>query len=495
MDSDDLPALAAEVFHFGFEGTEPDEPIRAFLARGVSSVILFGRNAPDGQAALRLTRQLTDAAGRPLLISVDQEGGSVLRFRRGATLWPSAMALGRLPPDDVRALGRACGQELRAMGITMNLAPVADINSRVNPGIGTRSFAEDPAVAGPALAAWIEGLQAAGVAATVKHFPGLGAAAVDTHLARTVIARPAAELEAIDLPPFRAAFAAGVRAAMTSHSHYAALDPERPATVSPAVLTGLLRERLGFDGVLVTDDMRMGGVLAHADTPRACVEALLAGADSLLICRNATVQQASLDAVVAAVEAGELPRARLAEAARRVRALRSWVGERTAPAGTLGELTARHARLVDVALDRAVHVLRDRDALLPLTWRGPEIEVLFPELELHTPVEERVTGEAEWLAELCQRLGGATLRRFAPDRAAVRPRTAKRLLFTAEAHLHAAQAELVRACAATGDTVLIPLRTAHEADLAPSIGTVLTAFGYLPNALAALSRRLFGAVK
>ena len=490
-----MPALAAEVFMLGFEGTEPDAPIRDFIKRGVSSVILFGRNAPDGAAAARLTRQLRDAAGRPLLISVDQEGGSVLRFRRGATLWPSAMALGRLPPDDVRALGRACGQELRAMGVTMNLAPVADVNTRTNPGIGTRSFSEDPATAGPALAAWIEGLQAAGVAATVKHFPGLGAAAVDTHLARTVIASPRADLDARDLPPFRHAFAAGALAAMTSHSHYTALDPAHPATTSSAILTDLLRHELAYDGVLVTDDMRMGALTAHAATPQACVEALAAGADSLLICRNAPVQEAALHAVIDATHRGALPRARLAEAAARVRRLRAWVGERTGPVEPLPELTARHARLVDAALDRAIHVLRDRDRLLPLTWRGPDVEVLFPDLALHTPVEEQVTGEADYLRDLCARLGGARLTRYAPDAAPVRPATARRVLFTAEAHLHAGQTALIRACAASGQTVLVPLRTPHDADLAPAIGTALTAFGYLPNALAALSRRLFGGVK
>src|SRR5205823_2382628 len=146
---------------------------------------------------------------------------------------------------------------------------------------------------------------------------------------------------------------------------------------------------------------------------------------------------------------------------------------------------------VDAALDRAIHVLRDRDQLLPLAWRGGDVEVLFPDLALHTPVEEQVTGEAAYLRDLCDRLGGARLTRYASGAPGLRPSTARRVLFTAEAHLHAAQAELIAACAARGQTVLVPLRTPHDADLAPGIGTALTAFGYLPNALAALSRRLF----
>ena len=497
----DVRELAARVFMLGFEGEEPDAPIRDFLARGVRAVILFGRNAADGEAVVRLTRQLGDAAGRPLVIAADQEGGSVLRFRHGATLWPSAMGLGRLPVDEVQRLGRACGDELRAMGVNMNLAPVADLNTPDNPGIGTRSFGADAASASAAVAAWTVGLQQAGVAATVKHFPGLGGARADTHLETTVIASPRAEL-ARDLAPFHAAFAAGARAAMTSHAHYAALDPDRPATVSRAVLTDLLRGELGFGGVMVTDDLRMGAITAHGDPPEACVQALEAGADLLLICRDASVQAASLAAVVRAVEQRRLPRARLEEAAARVEALVEWTAAQPPPARALGRLVARHAPLVDGACDRIVHVLRDRDRLLPLTWHGSDVLLLFPRLEQHTPVEERVSGEDALLDSWCARLGGATLVRYDPD--TVDPergelheqlwRSPRRVLFTAEGHLRPAQRKLIEAAAQSPRTVLAALRTPHDADVAPAIGTAVCAYGYLPNALAALGRTLFGVV-
>jgi beta-N-acetylhexosaminidase len=158
----EIRKLASSIFMFGFEGTEPDAPIREFLANGLGAVILFGRNATDGDAAAALTARLRDAAGRPFLIATDQEGGSVLRIRRGGTLWPSAMGMGRLENDVIYDLGRACGLELRAAGITMDLAPVADVNTTMNPGIGTRAFSTDSAMSARAVATWTTGLQSAG---------------------------------------------------------------------------------------------------------------------------------------------------------------------------------------------------------------------------------------------------------------------------------------------------------------------------------------------
>ncbi|MBI2943919.1 MAG: beta-N-acetylhexosaminidase [Candidatus Wallbacteria bacterium] len=500
-----LPTLEHQVgqlFHYGYVGIEPDDAIRRLLSeRHIGGVILFGRNFRDATHLTELTAELQSLAANPLFISADQEGGSVLRIRRGGTLFPSNMAAGRLDLDSIRELGRMCGLEMRACGLNMDFAPVLDINDPENPGIGIRSFGEDAAAVTRAGLAWIEGFQSTGAIATAKHFPGKGAARKDAHLALPVIEKALDELHDWEFRPFREAFAAGCLGAMTSHCVYPAID-ELPATLSPLVQTRLLREQMGFQGVLVTDDLAMGAIAQGYDAPAAALESFRAGADQILICRVPERQEAAIDRVLAALRSGDVPMSRLMESLDRIERCKSWIASRPRPADPIEVLHARHAPVVQQMCDRAATVLRDRHKLLPLAWRGPTVGVLFPNMDILTPVEERTDGDTRFLDQLLERMGGARLMRYDPkdpdlqsaEPAAFLESVDRVVLFSVNAHLHPGQSAMLRTLAGRfGERmVLVALRNAYDERLVPGVGTVIATYGFLDNALAASARKLLG---
>ncbi|MGB5135954.1 MAG: glycoside hydrolase family 3 N-terminal domain-containing protein, partial [Prochlorococcaceae cyanobacterium] len=286
--------------------------LRSLLEEGVGGVILLGGSAPE--LALR-TRQLQTWAGRPLLLCADVEEGVGQRFEGASWLVPP-LALGRLHAREPRRAlalaqdyGRCTARDARAVGLNWVLAPVCDVNNNpANPVINVRAWGEDPATAGALAAAFTRGLQAEGVLGCAKHFPGHGDTSGDSHLELPVLGHDRARLEAVELPPFRSAIAAGVAAVMTAHLSLPALDPQRPATLSPLVLTGLLRGELGFAGLVVTDALVMEAIASHYGAGEAAVLALEAGADLVLMPADA---RAAIDAIAAAVASGRLSRDRL----------------------------------------------------------------------------------------------------------------------------------------------------------------------------------------
>jgi beta-N-acetylhexosaminidase len=322
---DSVGSLALQVLLPGFAGSALPEDYRALLAQGLGGICYFGSNTADGPASTAALSAAIRTANPRAVIAVDEEGGDVSRLH---TREPSpvlgAAALGAA--DDLgltEAVGGWLGAELAAVGVTLDLGPVADVNSNPdNPVIGTRSFGTDPARVAAHAAAWTRGLQATGVAACAKHFPGHGDTATDSHLALPTIEVDAATLAARELVPFAAVVEAGTASVMTSHIVVPALDPDRPVTLSPVVL-GLLRDRLGFDGVIISDALDMAGASAGRGIPEAAVLALVAGCDLLCIGpdKPASLVEDVCDAIVAAVEEGRLTLHRLEEAARRVRAM------------------------------------------------------------------------------------------------------------------------------------------------------------------------------
>ncbi len=297
--------------------------LQRLLARGVGGVILLGGSA----AELRLrTRQLSAWAGQPLLLCADVEEGVGQRFEGASWLVPP-LALARIHAtapaeaiDLARRYGACTGREARQLGLNWVLAPVCDVNNNpANPVINVRAWGEDPATAGALAAAFCHGLQAEGVLSCAKHFPGHGDTASDSHLELPLLPHDRARLETVELPPFRDAIAADVAAVMTAHLLLPALDTAHPATLSRVVLTGLLREELGFDGLIVTDALVMEAIAGRYGASEAAVLALEAGADLVLMPGDA---EGAIDAIVAAVRDGRLPLERLeASLMRRQRAL------------------------------------------------------------------------------------------------------------------------------------------------------------------------------
>ncbi|WP_198667457.1 glycoside hydrolase family 3 protein [Glycomyces dulcitolivorans] len=327
-----------------------------------------GLTGPEQIAAL--SNGLQAASAVPLLIATDQEYGSVVRIGEPATQFPGAMPLGAT--RDLDAAERAAeiaGAELRAMGLNHNFAPDADVNvDPANPVIGVRSFGSDPGLVADFAAAQVRGYQAGGVAVSAKHFPGHGDTGTDSHVGLPVITHTAEEWERIDAPPFAAAIAAGTDMVMSAHLQFPALDDSlAPATLSHPILTGLLRERLGFDGVVVTDALDMQGVRTEYGDDRVPVLALLAGADLLLMPPDFPL---AYEAVLNAVAAGELTEERIDESVRRILALKHSRGimdgfeaDGSAAAETVGS-DANRAAAADIA-DRSVTLLAN-DGTLPL---------------------------------------------------------------------------------------------------------------------------------
>ncbi|MFK4064769.1 glycoside hydrolase family 3 protein [Streptomyces sp. NPDC029674] len=378
---------------YGHRATDPDQDdvdtnLRELGVRDAAEliaryrlggVIYFGwaHNTRDPHQIAELSRGIQEAApGVPVLISVDQEHGAVARVGAPATLLPGAMALGASGSyDHAREAARIAGTELRALGIRQDYAPDADVNvDPANPVIGVRSFGADPEAVAGFVTAQVEGYRSAGIATAAKHFPGHGDTTDDSHTELPHIHHTREEWERYDAPPFRAAIAAGVDSVMTAHIVVPALDPSGdPATLSHPILTGILREELGFDGVIATDSLAMRGVRTKYGDDRVAVLALKAGADQLL---NPPRPDVAWHAVIDAVRSGELTEARIDESVLRVLRMKARVGlldgeEPTptpTPTPTLSTVGApAHLAAADRIAEATTTLLVNTDGLLPLS--------------------------------------------------------------------------------------------------------------------------------
>jgi beta-N-acetylhexosaminidase len=339
----------------GFQGTTPSPEVLELIRRGVHGVVLFARNVVDAEQVAALSAELKRAAGRPLLVAIDQEGGRVARLRapEGFTELPPMRALGELGDAALaREVGALLGRELRAVGVDQDYAPVVDVDTNpANPVIGDRSLSRDPEVVGRLGAALAQGLQSAGVAACAKHFPGHGDTSQDSHKDLPRLPHALERLERVELAPFRALARAGVAAVMTAHVVFEALDPRRPATLSPEVMR-LLRDRVGFQGCAISDDLEMKAVAEHFPLEEAAPGSVAAGVDALLVCHTPDVQHRAIDLVRAAVEDGRISRARLAEARARVSALCAYAGPAPDPRTVRARLRTREHLAIAARIPR-----------------------------------------------------------------------------------------------------------------------------------------------
>ena len=326
-------SLGASLILAGFHGlSAQDEGPRALVELGVGGYIVFGRNVADPAQVATLLAGLDRASGGKAIFAVDQEGGRVARLRAPMTVWPPMGRLGgHDDPDLTRGVARALGAELAAVGFTLDFAPVLDVNNNPeNPVIGDRSFGADPTAVAARGAAFVTGLLEAGLLACGKHFPGHGDVTVDSHEGLPVCAASLADLWDTHIAPFRRAIAVGLPAIMTAHVLYPAVDAQEPATTSKRWLSEVLRGELGFDGVILTDDLEMGAIAARSSVPDACVAALRAGCDGLLICKSLQLIRESAVLLDAEIAADPGFRHRCEDARRRLDQLAQ---RRPAPAG------------------------------------------------------------------------------------------------------------------------------------------------------------------
>ncbi len=326
----ELVRRVGQRFMVGWEGHEPSAHLKRLIRDfGVGHVILFARNVDGPEQVAELIRELQSlarGAGHelPILVAVDQEGGRVARLREPWTVWPPLRAVGRTGSEDVaRRLGEALAAELAACGFRLDFAPVMDVDTNPkNPVIGDRSLGEDPDLVGRLGAALIRGLQEGGVAACAKHFPGHGDTEVDSHLDLPAVDHPRSRLEDVELRPFRKAIEAGVATIMTAHLLVRELDERLPATLSPRVITALLRKEMRYDGVVVGDDLEMKAVAERWPPAASAVLAAKAGCDIVPVCKGPDAQVEALEAVIRALEVEEIPWSEMDDASGRIRRLK-----------------------------------------------------------------------------------------------------------------------------------------------------------------------------
>jgi len=324
-----LAQQVAQTLMIGFESERATPELEAFIERLCpGAVVLFARNVAPPEKLSGLTRRLQAASvrgcGLPLLVAIDQEGGPVARLKEPFYRLPGQAALGELPAGEgeeaAYRAAHAIGLQMAAVGINLNLAPVLDVRTRPDSAVYSRCFSADPARVAALGVATIRGLQEAGIAACGKHFPGHGDTSTDTHRELPAIDAGEERVWEVELAPYRAAAQAGVAAVMTTHIIYRALDPKLPATLSRAVVSGLLRDRLGFGGLVLSDDLQMGAIIRHWGLASAAELALRAGCDQVLVCNmlRRDDPEALAARLTATAEGDPALAARIAEAASRV---------------------------------------------------------------------------------------------------------------------------------------------------------------------------------
>ncbi|MEV8437846.1 glycoside hydrolase family 3 protein [Actinosynnema sp. NPDC051121] len=492
VDASDPASVAANRRQHGVDNAQ--QLIGKYHLGGIVYFAWSGNTANPAQVAT-LSNGIQRVSRVPVLISTDQEHGVVSRIGAPATLFPGNMALGAArDPGSAGLAAEIAGRELRAMGVTQDFAPVADVNvNALNPVIGVRSFAEDPGLTAELVEAQVRGYERGGVSATAKHFPGHGDTAVDSHTGLPVIGHSREEWERLDAPPFRRAIAAGVDSIMTAHLVVPALDPSGdPATLSRPIITGLLRDRLGYDGVVITDSLGMAGVRQKYGDDRVPVLALKAGVDQLLMPPDIDI---AVNAVLAAVRGGELTEHRIDQSVRRIlrmKAKRGLFGGQFADPARLPELvgTEQHRQAAQRITDRTTTLVRN--AILPVrpatvfaTGWGTAADPVPQRFAAavgrrSTTADALVTGANPNQATIDQAVagaGGADLT----------------IVATNKAWADTGQQNLVKALLATGKpVVVIAVRDPYDIAYFPEARTYLATYSYTEVSVESAVRVLYG---
>ncbi len=524
-----LKEQIGQVLMVGFWGITPSQDIIDLISRyRIGNIILFSRNMGDTRQVLELTQSLQRIAKEaghryPLLIAIDQENGIVQRLGETATIFPGNMALGAIGSDEIAYdVALATGQELLALGINMNLAPVVDVNNNpANPVIGVRSFGEDPRLVARLGAAMVKGYRAAGIISCLKHFPGHGDTAIDSHLGLPTIPYALERLESLELVPFRRGIEAGADSVMIAHVAFPALtrQEELPATLSPTIVKRLLREQMGFNGVIISDCLEMQAISETFGVPRGAAMALQGGIDLVLVSHLYERQRGSFEAIGAAVEANELAPQVIQQAAERVLSLKashfSWDTlqdtSRTpalgGPAGGAINLvptpspigSEEHLQLQKRAYERLPVLVRNEESLLPLHLEASErIVVIAPERYSLSMVEDRYFSDDILVDVIRQYHANVRIMSVPAGEASKEALQSTReadifIVATVNAHMDERQAQVVRQLVLLGRRVIgIAVRNPYDLLAFPRLRTYLVTYEYTPPALNAAARAIFG---
>ena len=498
-------------FMLAFDGRTPPPRILDWIAnRSLGGFTLF---RPFNYDSPRQVRELTavlqqaarDSGQAPMLIATDQEGGQLAAMGEGTTQFAGNMALGATRDAELaRRVGRAIGRELAAMGVNVNYAPVLDLNTNPrNPSLGIRAFSDDPTLTAVLGAAFIEGLQSAGVAATIKHFPGKGEAAVDSHYKMPVIAHDRARLEAVEFPPFKAGIEAGAKLMMTGHFAIPALTGTSayPATVARRVMTDFARGDMGFEGVIITDALDMGAITQGAGQIIDVIAAVRAGVDLMLNKDDPDTQERLYAGLHLAHTRELIDDAHLRASVARILSLKEWAGSQPQP--DLDQVGCAEHRALEAELARrSITLVRDTAGLLPLRLPdGARIAAIMPHPEDLTPADTSSTIVPHLAAAL--RAYRPHVDEFVTEHRPLRETIAilrervtdydLLVLGTINASMQPEQAELATELLRLGiPTVTVAMRTPYDLAVYPASTTHLCTYSIQPASLDALAAAIFG---
>ncbi len=508
----DLEHLVGQKLLFAFHGKEQPSPeiVNAFKKYSPSGISLFrslniGTLAQLKELNESLQRLARELGLPPLIIATDQEGGQLMAVGDGTPL-PGNMALGATRSKELaRKAGEVLGREMAALGINVNYAPCADVNINPNnPVVGIRSFGEDPILVGELAAAMIEGIQSQGVAATVKHFPGHGDTASDSHLGLTTVPHSRERLSAVELPPFLSALKADAKLVMTAHLGIPSIDgPDAPpATLSPNIINGLLRHDLGFDGVVVTDAMDMHAIRQGELLREDSLRAAKAGADLLLITSDPLDQTRAFEALLSGAQSGELGMNELQASVARIARLKKWLKENASTPDLSVIQSAAHMQIANEIAEKSITLVRDQNKYLPIKLDGDKrIAVIIPVPQDLTPADTSSYIQpklAESIREFHRQTDEFKIP-YAPseqDVAAALKRVHGYDLIvvgTINAYAEEKQAEFVRQLLEMGKPVIVvAMRLPYDLAAFPQASTFVCTYSILEPSMRAAARALFG---
>ncbi len=495
--------MAARLIMIDLPAPELSEAdIKHLSAHAWNGVILFAKNVRDEQQVRSLIGSIHAHTPFTPFIAIDQEGGIVERLRfPSMSPSPGLLALGRLnSKEDVFRAHRIMGEELHDLGIHIDFAPCLDVNNNpANPIIGVRSFGEDPQLVAELGTQAILGLRQGGVAATAKHFPGHGNTSRDSHLALPTINSSFEELQRTELVPFKAAIAAEVEAIMTAHIVFPALDPEVPATLSKRVLTDLLRQELGYKGVIVTDSLSMRSIADRWGFGEATVRSIEAGADLVLALGSFAQQDEAREALTEAIASGRISRERMLESLRRLESLQQRY--HSLPKPTAQWDSAAHRRDMQAITERTVDILSNEDNLLPLRLKDEEkLLLIAPDMLPQSPLGE-MEKSSSW-AELVRPFHALTeeatfdVGTAGPALGELGNKAAAAdmvvLMLFARGRISDSQIEIAQEVLSRNPrTVVVPLSSPYILNELPPIRSCISAYNYGELSLQALFSQMF----
>ncbi len=506
-----------ELMVIGFEGTEVTPALKEWITRRhAGGLVFFSRNLTSMAQACKFIAECqhlrSSVSSLPLFIAIDQEGGAVSRIVRGMTVLPGNMALGSIGSEDsAYAAGRIIAVEMGLMGFNVNFAPVADLSCNAqNQAVGVRSFGGDPEKVGRLACAFIEGLQSHGMMAVIKHFPGLGHCTADPHKDLPRVDEPEKELMEKDCVPFSMAVAAGVSMVMSAHAVYRCWEPKDPvpATLSRRVLHGILRQTMGFRGLVISDDLAMEAPSSHFSMQEIAVKAVRAGVNILLSCHSQDKQLALHRALESCVKAGGGEEQGIRESLQKMEQAKAKLKQNpydgVADMATLGA----HRQLADRMGRESITVYRNENGLVPLHLKKTQKIIVFvPRYESQTQVEDSALpsgGDVPVLLEMFKKQHGNTSLRaidLSPS-----PRDFARLrecedcdvavLLTYNAHLHPKQMEFARKLLAhKKDVIVAAIRNPYDLEALKEARTALATYGFRNCSMGALIQVLFGDIE